>query len=164
MVGYAQTFLPSALAAGCAGMLRQPALTFTREKRTQAAKRDPTVRRVVTQLSVFSGHKKLPKKLKLSVEDLLRHNVVHKAWKLYMRDKKIERTQRLKEQYDKIQEACEELEKVGGYIMAEAFKPEKGKRFTPELRVPTETPPNEPFPINWKRSDITKKKPAQKRR
>jgi large subunit ribosomal protein L40 len=137
---------------------------ITREKRTQAAKRDPTVRRVVTQLSVFSGHKKLPKKLKLSIEDLLRHNVVHKAWKFYMRDKKLERTERLKAQYSKIQEACEELETVGGYVMAEAFKPEKGKRFSPELRVPTETPPNEPFHVSWKRTDVTKvKKSAPKR-
>lgn len=127
--------------------------TFVRGKRTKRRALAPGAQRVINMLSVFSAHKKQPRRIKLCLEDLIRHNMVQKAWQIFIRDKKIARTDALRQQYDKIQEACEELETVDKYLASEATKREKGKRFPLELRVPTESPPNEVWTENWTPND-----------
>lgn len=128
-------------------------LTFTRGKRTGRKGLQPGAQRLINMLSVFSARKKQPRRIKLCIEDLVRHNTVQAAWRIYMRDKKLERTRLLKGQYELMQEACEELEKVSGYLAFEATKREKSKRFTPELRIPSETPPTVPWQFDWKAHD-----------
>jgi large subunit ribosomal protein L40 len=130
---------------------------FSRGKRTKKALA-PGAQRIINMLSVFSAHKKQPRRLKLSLEDLIRHNMVQKAWSIYMRDKKIARTNKLRVQYDKIKEACDELESLDGYLAFEATKRELGKRFSPELRIPTDTPSNEIWALDWKATDPYGKK------
>lgn len=127
----------------------------SRGKRTGKSKRSPAAMRIVTQLSVFTARKKLPHRLKLSSEDLIRHNTIQAAWKYLMRDKRRARVDQLKNQYDKMQEACNEIEQLNPYLAFCATAREKGKRFTPELRIPTETPPKEIWAMDWKPSDVT---------
>jgi large subunit ribosomal protein L40 len=128
----------------------------TRGKRTgKTAGKTPAASRIITQLSVFTARKKLPRRLKLSVEDLIRHNTVQAAWKYFMRDKQRARKAQLKAQYEKMQEACNELEQVDKYLAFHATAREKGKRFTPEIRIPTDTPPKQIWSFGWKPSDIT---------
>lgn len=123
--------------------------TFFRGKRTKRRALAPGAQRVINMLSVFSAHKKQPRRIDLCLEDLIRHNMVQKAWSIFMRDKKLARTQALQVQYNKIQEACDELESLDNYLAYEATKREKGKRFPLEMRVPTESPPNEIWAENW---------------
>lgn len=126
-----------------------------RGKRTKksAGGRTPGALKLITMLSVFTARKKLPRRLKLSVEDLIRHNTVQAAWKYFMRDKKRARIAQLKAQYEKIQEACNEIEQLDGFLAYHATMRERGKRFTPELRIPTETPPRQIWSFDWKPSD-----------
>lgn len=128
--------------------------TATRGKRTKKqGGLLPGAQRVINMLSVFSARKKQPRRLHLALEDLLRHNMVQKAWQIYMRDKKLARQETFKAQFDKMQQACDELEKTNPYLAFEAIKRERGKRFSPELRVPTDSPADEAWAKNWKSTD-----------
>lgn len=121
-----------------------------RGKRTKVnAAQSANVQRIVTQLSVFSARKKQPRRLKLSLEDLLRHNATTRAWALFQKNKRDAHQAQLEKQYYKIVEACEELENTDPFLAFEGTRRERGKRFTPELRVPTETPPTVVWQSSW---------------
>ena len=90
---------------------------------------------------VFSVLAKQPRRLKLCMEDLIRHNVATRARTLFNKEKREQEAAQLEAQYNKIVEACEELENTDPFLAYEGTKKRKGNRFTPELRVPTETPP-----------------------
>jgi large subunit ribosomal protein L40 len=122
---------------------------FSRGKRTTRKGLQPGAQRLINMLSVFSARKKQPRRLKLSLEDSIRHKVVTAAWSILLRDKKQARTNQLQQQYYKMKEACDELEQSNRYLAFHATKREKGKRFAPELRIPTETPPNQPWNFDW---------------
>ncbi|ANB15492.1 mitochondrial 54S ribosomal protein YmL28 [Sugiyamaella lignohabitans] len=149
---------PSVVGCNNANVKATANLVLSRGKRTKARALAPGAQRIINMLSVFSAHKKQPRRIKLAMEDLIRHNVVQKAWSIFMRDKKLIRTERLKSQYKKIEEAAEELKSLNGYLHFEATKRELGKRFSPEMRIPTETPPNEIWHEDWKVTDIYAKK------
>lgn len=128
----------------------QPSLIFTRGKRTKTnAAQSANVQRLVTQLSVFSARKKQPRRLKLCLEDRLRHDVVTRAWAISQKREREAEEIQLKKQYKKIVEACEELENTDAFLAFEGIKRERGKRFSPELRVPTDTPPTVVWQENW---------------
>lgn len=121
-----------------------------RGKRTKVnAAQSANVQRLVTQLSVFSARKKQPRRLKLSLEDLLRHNATSRAWAIFQKNQRDAHAAQLEAQYNKIVEACEELEATDPFLAFEGTKRERGKRFTPELRVPTETPPTVVWQEAW---------------
>lgn len=118
-------------------------LQFARGKRT---KRTVTVsagtQRIITQLSVISARKKVPRVLKLSNEDLIRHDTVQRAWTLFQREKRQQQDEQLSKQYDSIINALEDLKAVAPELYAVANKKEKGKRFPLEARIPVDYPPN----------------------
>lgn len=145
--------LPAQLATAPKTPSFNASLVQTRGKRTKKQGLLPGAQRVINMLSVFSARKKQPRRLKLCVEDQLRHNTVQKAWQIHMRNKKQEREETLKIQYEKMKEACDELEKLNTFLAFEATKRERGKRFSPEMRVPTETPSNEIWANDWKSTD-----------
>lgn len=140
-----------------AGTIQQQQLLMprmaVRGKRTKVnAAQSANVQRLVTQLSVFSARKKQPRRLKLSLEDLLRHNATTRAWALFQKNKRQEHQLQLEQQYNKIVEACEELEATDPFLAFEGTRRERGKRFSPELRVPTETPPTIVWQESWEPS------------
>ncbi|CAN6641493.1 large ribosomal subunit protein mL40 [Trichomonascus vanleenenianus] len=122
---------------------------FTRGKRTGRKGLQPGAQRLINMLSVFSARKKQPRRLKLSLEDKIRHNTVKAAWSIHMRDKRLAREALLEKQYERMTDACNELEKVSPYLAYQATVREKSKRFSPEMRVPTEFPPNKPWDFDW---------------
>lgn len=132
--------------ASRAKVVRSPP-TLVRYKRT--TKLAPGAARIINMLSVFSARKKQPRRLKLSIEDKLRHEVVESAWRLHQRDEKLATEARLKGQYELVKEACEELKMIDPALYDKATAREVGKRFSLELRVPTETPPTKVWDFEW---------------
>lgn len=122
---------------------------ITRGKRTTSKGLQPAAQRLVTMLSVFSARKKQPRRIKFSLEDKIRHKTVQSAWSIHMREKRLAREDNLKIQYELMQEAGEELRKANLWLANAAESRELSKRFTPELRIPTETPPTEPWQFDW---------------
>ncbi|KAG7692965.1 hypothetical protein KL930_004314 [Ogataea haglerorum] len=114
-------------------------LQFVRTKRIRAGL-DPAAQRVVTQLSVISATRKMPKMLKLSREDFVKHLTVMRAWAVMRKEKKQAEEAQLKQQYESIKEANEDLKHVSQKLFEAANELEIGKRFPLELRVPTEYP------------------------
>lgn len=133
-------------------MLRQASTTLgsrvvVRGKRT--VKQVPGASRVVNMLSVFSARQKQPRRLKLCKEDLVRHQVVTAAWRIHQKNEQEQRRQKLETQYEKIKEACTELELLDkDFITAANTKPTSA-RFPLELRVPTNTPPKVVWENEW---------------
>lgn len=125
--------------------------TLVRGKRT--TKLAPGASRVINMVSVISARKKQPRRLKMCKEDQVRHQMIMAAWKLHLRDEKAERTNKLKAQYEKITEACDELQKLDPALYEAATAREKGKRFSPEMRIPTDTPPRQPWQFDWSPPD-----------
>lgn len=126
-----------------------------RGKRTKVnAAQSANVQRLVTQLSVFSARKKQPRLLKLSLEDQLRHNAATRAWAIFQQSKRVAHESQLEQQYNKIVEACEELEATDPFLAFEGTKRERGKRFSPELRVPTDTPPTVIWQESWEPAKV----------
>ncbi|VVT53173.1 mitochondrial 54S ribosomal protein mL40 [Magnusiomyces paraingens] len=135
----------------------------TRGKRTKTnAAQTANIQRLVTQLSVFSARKKQPRQIKLCLEDKLRHNVATRAWAIFQAEKRETHKAQLTGQYEKIVEACEDLEASDPFLAHHAIMRERGKRFSPEFRVPTETPPNTIWQENWQPAPETDGKNEKK--
>lgn len=118
-------------------------LQFARGKRT---KRVGTVsagtQRIITQLSVISQRKKAPRLIKLSNEDLIRHDTVQRAWALYQKQKRTLLNEQLEKQYNSIMNTLEDLKSVSPELYEVANQSEKGKRWSLSARVPTDYPAN----------------------
>lgn len=108
----------------------------------------------VNMLSLIGRVRKAPYRLKLSYEDLLRHRTIHRAWQLVKRQERESRNTELMTQYQKIQVACDELEKASPELFAQAMDKPKSLRFPPEYRIPTETPPNVSWDSSWKKATL----------
>ncbi|KAJ8053524.1 mitochondrial ribosomal protein L28-domain-containing protein, partial [Yarrowia lipolytica] len=129
---------------------RVPQLAL-RTKRTKTANDlDPGARKLVNQMSAMSPKRMAPKKLELSQEDLIRHRIVQVAWREERLAEKLAREQQHRQQYEMLQDTCEELRKVDGFLFNAAVLRVKGNKFPIEMRVPTETPPNKIWQSEWK--------------
>ncbi|KAI0464114.1 hypothetical protein LJB42_001717 [Komagataella kurtzmanii] len=140
--------LPQSLSRGFVGSTRQtltPFIQFVRGKRTKKYDLSPAAQKLITQLSVLSASRKQPKMLKLCPEDFVKHNTVQEAYKLITRKRKKAENEKLKQQYESMKLACEDLSKVSPELFEAANKREVSKRFSLELRVPTNYPPNVPW-------------------
>lgn len=126
---------------------------ITRGKRTKANKNgseiSPQMQRVVTQLSVMSARKKQPKMLKLSNEDLIKHQTIETAWSIYQDKLNGQRTSKLKKQYFAIEEAMNKLRQINPKLFEKCNIDESGKFFPMELRIPTDYPPREIWHYNY---------------
>lgn len=135
------------------GSLIKP-LNIVRTKRTKAkggSSITPQTQRIITQLSVLSARKKVPKLLKLSREDLIKHQTIETAWSTYRDIEKTKRQKSLKLQYNKINEAMTLLAKVNPVLYRQANVNESGKIFPMELRVPTNYPPKKIWYHDYKK-------------
>ncbi|CAH01720.1 mitochondrial 54S ribosomal protein mL40 [Kluyveromyces lactis] len=132
----------------------QPSLNFVRGKRTKSkGGLNPQAQRIITQLSVMSASRKQPKLLKLSREDLIKHDMIQACWAQYQRELREKRTNLLKLQYENIEEAMNLLEQVDPELYEMANAEESGKRVPLELRVPTQYPPNNVWYYDYKKKD-----------
>lgn len=130
---------------------RQLASIQSRGKRTRAAgDLDPAARKLINQISAMSPKRMAPSKLELCDEDLIRHRVVQVAWREERLREKLAREAQHKEQYQLLQDTCEELRQVDGFLFNAAVKRVKGNKFPIDMRVPTETPPNKIWDSEWK--------------
>lgn len=136
---------------------RQVPRLALRTKRTKAAgDLDPGARKLVNQMSAMSPKRMAPKKLELSQEDLIRHRIVQVAWREERLAEKLAREQQHKQQYQMLQDTCEELRQVDGFLFNAAVLRVKGNKFPIEMRVPTETPPTKIWESEWKAAEEKK--------
>lgn len=125
-------------------------ISFIRTKKTAAALNAST-QRVVNQLSALSASRKQPKLIKLNKEDLVKHNTIQNAWKLYTRKQETKRLDQLNKQYQSIQNAMETLKSLNPKLYEEANKSDVKNLYPLGMRVPTDYPANEPWVYNYKR-------------
>lgn len=124
-----------------------------RGKRTKPGTASQGTQRVVTQLSVLSASRKQPKVLKLLKEDLVRHQVVSHAWSLIQKQKRESLAQRLDKQFEGMKQAMADLEEVNSYLFRSSNTSGQGRRFSLEMRVPTEYPPNEVWNYKFEKEE-----------
>jgi large subunit ribosomal protein L40 len=83
---------------------------------------------------------------------MLRHWAIHRAWQIHKRTVRREREVELEKQYNKIRDACAELEKTDSRLFRIAIS-KKGVGVPPiEMRIPTDTPPKNGWNHAWKRA------------
>ncbi|QPG75142.1 hypothetical protein FOA43_002486 [Brettanomyces nanus] len=104
---------------------------------------NPEAQKVVTQLSVMSAGRKMPKMLKLCNEDYIKHKTIMKAWSVKRKQEKEAEERSIKKQYRSIREAFEDLKLASPKLFEKANEHEYGKRFPLEMRIPTEYPPRQ---------------------
>lgn len=125
---------------------------FVRNKRTKSkSAMSPLAQRVVTQLSVISASRKQPKLLKLSREDLVKHQTIEKCWSIYQQQQRERRNTQLELQYKSMQGAMALLQELSPRLFEAANAPEKGKRFPMEMKVPTDFPPDTPWHYHFRK-------------
>nr|AAM08094.1 mitochondrial ribosomal protein MRPL28 [Nakaseomyces glabratus] len=125
---------------------------IVRYKRTKSqGGLSPLTQRVVTQLSVLSAARKRPKLLKLSKEDLVKHQTIERSWKLYQQQKTTRQLAQLKQQYLAMEEAMETLKSVSPELYEEANISEEGKQFPLDIKITTDAPPNKIWHYNFKK-------------
>lgn len=117
-------------------------LQQVRYKRDKASL-NPQLEKIVNQLSVLSAARKQPRLLKLCNEDYVKHRTVMKAWSVYRKAKIQQKEELLKKQYESMEAAAEELQKLDAKLYDIANEHQYGKRFPLEMRVPTEYPPRQ---------------------
>ncbi|CAN3355611.1 large ribosomal subunit protein mL40 [Diutina catenulata] len=116
---------------------------FVRGKKTTAI--NPSTQKVLNQLSAISANRKQPKLLNLCAEDLVKHKTITNAWKLFTSRNQRKRETQLKQQYESIVNAMEDLKSTSPALFEMANTPQKRKRWPLEMRVPTDYPANKPW-------------------
>ena len=133
--------------------VQSPTTVFIRGKRTKSKSAlSPMVQRAVTQLSVMSASRKQPKLLKLTKEDLIKHQVVQRSWAVYNKDLRDRRSELLMLQYSSIKSAMTLLETLDPELFKFANESEADKKFPLEMKVPTDYPPNKVWQYNFRKT------------
>lgn len=109
----------------------------------------PSTQKIVNQLSALSASRKQPKLINLCNEDLIKHQTITNAWKVYQRKKQQKKTEQLRKQYESIYNAMEDLKVSSPELFEVANIAEPNKRFPLEMRVPSEYPANKPWIYNY---------------
>lgn len=123
----------------------------TKRTKAKASGITPQTQRIITQLSVMSARKKQPRMLKLSQEDLVKHQTIQTAWRTYQDIQKHQRQEALKLQFQKTDAAMDLLQRAAPDVYRHANVDEQGKVFPMELRVPTDFPPRKVWYYDYKK-------------
>ncbi|CCK69397.1 mitochondrial 54S ribosomal protein mL40 KNAG_0C02860 [Huiozyma naganishii CBS 8797] len=136
------------------GLRATTVLVPCRFKRTKAkgSALSPQMQRVVTQLNVMSARKKQPTRLKLSSEDLIKHQTIEKSWKVYQDQMVTRRQTALRKQYYSINEAMDRLKELSPALFKAANVDESGKLFPIDLKIPTDYPANKIWYYDYKKT------------
>ncbi|EHN02865.1 Mrpl28p [Saccharomyces cerevisiae x Saccharomyces kudriavzevii VIN7] len=100
----------------------------------------------------MSASRKQPKLLKLSREDLIKHQTIERCWSLYQQQQRDRRNTQLELQFKSIQGAMSLLQELSPLLFEAANASEKGKRFPMEMKVPTDFPPDTPWHYHFRKS------------
>lgn len=119
-----------------------------RLKRSKAGL-SPEAQKVVSQLSVLSAGRKMPRLIKLCNEDYVKHKTIMKAWSLERKNKIEQQKITLKKQYESMKKASEDLKFASPKLFTIANEHEYGKRFPLEIRIPTDYPPRQLWYYNY---------------
>ncbi|SCV01308.1 LAMI_0G10638g1_1 [Lachancea mirantina] len=132
--------------------MSQPVTISVRGKRTKSKGLvSPALQRVVTQLSVMSAGKKQPRMLKLSREDLIKHQVIQRCWATFQQESREKQNDQMRAQYKSAEKAMHMLREIDTNLYNAANANEAGKRFPLEIRIPTEHPPSKIWNYNLKK-------------
>lgn len=129
----------------------QTARTFVRGKKTTGV--TASTQKVVNQLSALSASKKQPKLLKLCAEDLIKHKTITNAWNVFTRKQEHRSMIQLRNQYNSIKTAMDELKEISPELYEAANAPEKMKRFPLDMKVPTDYPANQPWVYSFQKPE-----------
>lgn len=96
-------------------------------------------------------HPLTPRPLRFGTMRMLRHWAIHRAWQIHKRNTRKERELELERQYNKIRDACTELQNTDLRLFRIAIS-KKGVGVPPiEIRIPTDTPPKNGWNHAWRR-------------
>ncbi|KAF9162672.1 39S ribosomal protein L40, mitochondrial [Actinomortierella ambigua] len=79
--------------------------------------------------------------VRLSPEDLARHETIERAWKLVRQQRRLAQEEALAKKFEKMRQACAELEKTSNYLFKHSQSKERNAVFPRQLRTITDTPP-----------------------
>ncbi|KAG0238746.1 39S ribosomal protein L40, mitochondrial [Actinomortierella wolfii] len=81
--------------------------------------------------------------VRLSEEDLARHETIERAWKLVRQQRRLAQEEALAKKFEKMRQACAELEKTSTYLFKHSQSKERNATFPRQLRTLTDTPPKQ---------------------
>jgi len=87
--------------------------------------------------------------LRLSAEDQVRHETIHRAWLLYNRKKRLAHEQDLQKQFAKMEYACDMLQKLDPRLYAASKIEVTNHTFPLDYRTPTDTPSPQGWNCDW---------------
>lgn len=91
-----------------------------------------------------------PAKLDFSEEEAIRHDTIHRAWQLHLRYQRERREYELERQYNKMKDACTDLELHDARLFKAAMTKDKSQSGFPiEMRSMTDTPPKNGWNYAW---------------
>lgn len=90
-----------------------------------------------------------PARLDLTEEETIRHDTIHRAWQLHLRYQRERRETELERQYNKMKDACSDLEKHDPRLFKAAMLKDKTATFPIEMRSMTDTPPKRGWNHDW---------------
>ena len=77
----------------------------------------------------------------MTEEELERHEIIERAWKLLMRNRREARERELQAKFRKMKQANRELERTSLTLFKAAQSMQPNTRFPKQMKIPTETPP-----------------------
>lgn len=91
-----------------------------------------------------------PAKLDFTEEEAIRHDTIHRAWQLHLRYQRERREMELERQYNKMKDACTDLETHDPRLFKAAMTKDKSQSGFPiEMRSMTDTPPKNGWNYTW---------------
>ncbi|KAF9971675.1 39S ribosomal protein L40, mitochondrial [Actinomortierella ambigua] len=81
--------------------------------------------------------------VRLSEEDLARHQTIERAWKLVRQQRRLAQEEALAKKFEKMRQACAELENTSTYLFKHSQSKERNAVFPRQLRTLTDTPPKQ---------------------
>ena len=119
-------------------MILEPVIHYTLHELTVVMMRDILFRN------------KTPARLNFTEEEEIRHDTIHRAWQLHLRYQRERRERELEKQYNKMREACTDLEQHDIRLFKAAMTKDKNAGFPIEMRSMTDTPPKNGWNHDWK--------------
>lgn len=91
-----------------------------------------------------------PAKLNFTEEEAIRHDTIHRAWQLHLRYQRERRELELERQYNKMRDACTDLQGHSPRLFRAAMIKDKSQSGFPiEMRSMTDTPPKNGWDHEW---------------
>lgn len=90
-------------------------------------------------------------RIKFTEQEMLEHETIHRAWQLHQKQKRDRQQRDLERQYHKMNEACDELERLDKKLYQAAMVVPKDTLYPITMRIPTQVPPKVAWNNEWKK-------------